>query len=240
MLLLNICICIIFFILGLNLKSFYKGFSKSEKRTLDKLYLYHIVVAVIFHFYLLNYGGDAIFYWEGPKIFTLEEIFELVKDGSSSGFIYLINYIPSKILNLSLFSGNMLFAVIGYWGFIYLFKISKDLLVNIEGMNNIRLFGVRIFPLIFFLPNLHFWSSGIGKDSILFFCIALFIYSIFRSKKRWFGIITSLIISLFIRPHISLFLLGSFGFGYILDGSLKIYQKMLILSIIVIGFISIF
>ena len=36
--------------------------------------------------------------------------------------------------------------------------------------------GYYLFPLLFYMPNLHFWSCGVGKDTLLFFCIGLFSY----------------------------------------------------------------
>jgi hypothetical protein len=188
----------------------------------------------------LNYGGDAFYYWEESRIITFSEIIDEIGNGSASGFIYLVNYIPSKTLGLSFFVGNIFYALIGFLGFIYLYRIVKQLFPDGDILKNYKFLGLSIFPWILFLPNLHFWSSGVGKDSILFLCISLFIYSIMNLKKRMLGILISVLITLMIRPHITLFLLVSFGIGFILDGKLRMYQKLLILSLFVAGFLSIF
>ena len=154
--------------------------------------------------------------------------------------MYIINYIPSNIFDLSFFTGNMIYSLMGYLGFIYLYRILKPILVDRKTLSKLKLFGVPIFPWIWFLPNLHFWSSGVGKDSLLFFSIALFVYSLQKLRARWIALVLSMIISLSIRPHITLFLLLSFGIAYIFDGRLKAYQKMFIFLMFLIGFISIF
>ncbi len=240
MLLLNVCICSIIFLVGYNLKRAFPGFSKADIRFLDKLFFHHFIIAIVFYFYVSIYGGDATFYWDAPKTISFEEIINLIKQGSASGVIYLINYIPSKVLNLSFFTGNMSYALLGYLGFIYFYRISKNIFKEKSSISGGKIFGIPIFPWIWFLPNLHFWSSGIGKDSILFFSIAVFMYSLQNIKRNWLGLFISLILSLSIRPHITLFLLVAFGIGYFLDGNLKGYQKVIIFLFFIAGFTSIF
>ena len=74
----------------------------------------------------------------------------------------------------------------------------------------------------------------------MFFCIALFVYSIINIKRRFLGLGIALAISLVIRPHITLFLLSGFGLGYLVDGKLPGYQKALMVIIIIAGFASMF
>lgn len=240
MILLDICITAIVFLIGFNLKNLFSGISTSEKWILDRLFFFHFIIAIAFHFYINNFGGDAIHYWETPKTLSFNTIMELVKGGSASGVIYLINYIPSNVLQLSLFTGNMMYGCLGYLGFIYILKTLKDIFGDFSTLSQIKLFNIPLFPWIWFLPNFHFWSSGIGKDTILFFCIALFVYCLQNLKKRWFLWIISMFLALIIRPHILLFLIISFGIGYVFDGRLKNYQKAMIGLIFILGFVLIF
>lgn len=240
MVLLDICICIIVYLIGYNLKFIFKDFTKIDRKFLTQLFFYHILVAVAFHFYISINGGDALYYWNFPKTATLQDIFDVIDQGSASGIIYLINYVPSKILGLSFFTGNMMYSLLGFTGFIYFYRIINLVVVDVSALSRVRLLGIPIYPWIWFLPNLHFWSSGIGKDSILFFCIALFAYSLINIKKSIFGIVVSLLLSLVIRPHITLFLLVSFGIAYVVDGQLKMYKKIIICLFFAIGFVSMF
>ncbi|MFK5981648.1 MAG: hypothetical protein QM499_01950 [Flavobacteriaceae bacterium] len=238
--LLDISVCIIIFLIGFNLKNFFKGFSIYDNKILTQLFFYHFGIAILFHFYVNNFGGDALGYWLEPKSNSFQNIINIVSNGGASGALYLLNYFPSKILNLSFFTGNMFYALFGYLGIVYFYSLSKSLIPSIKNITSYKVLGIPIFPWIWFLPNLHFWSSGIGKDTILFFCISLFIYSFQRKSKKIIGIFISLLLSLLIRPHITLFLIIAFGVGYAFDSKLKGYQKIAIILIFLIGFVSIF
>jgi len=240
MILIDIAIVIILFLIGFNVKNLFKGFDAYDKKILNKLFFWHFFIAIMFHFYIENFGGDAVYYWSSTKTDSLDEILSYVQKGSAAAILQLINYIPSKLLSLSFFAGNMLYALLGYIGFVYLYGIIKSLLPERAAFSEIKLFKIPLFPWLLFLPNLHFWSSGIGKDTIMFFCIALFVYSLINVKRRIFGLGIAVAISLLIRPHITLFLLSGFGIGYLIDGKLQGYQKVMIFIVIGIGFASMF
>ncbi len=240
MTLLDISICTIIFLIGYNLKNIFSSFTKSDRRFLNKLFFFHFMVAIAFNFVVVTGGGDSVVYWNFPKYNDLDAVIGVIEKGSASGVIFLLNYFPSKVLDLSFFTGNILYALLGYMGFIYLYKITRTVCPDVSRFSGFKIFGIPIFPWVFFLPNLHFWSSGIGKDTILFFCIALFAYSLLKFKKRIPGLVVSVILSLVIRPHITLFLIISFGIGYILDGYLKTYQKAIIFLFFIVFFGLIF
>ncbi|NND64070.1 MAG: hypothetical protein HKN48_12840 [Flavobacteriaceae bacterium] len=238
--LLDVCIIIIVFIIGYNLKHAGFSFDRRDKKFLNRLFFYHFVVAVVFSFMVAQGGGDAIVYWDFPKNNDLNAVMNVIERGSASGTIYLLNYFFSNVLDLSFLTGNIIYALVGYLGFIYFYKITKSLFPDFSVFENFKLFGVPLFPWIWFLPNLHFWSSGIGKDTLLFLCIALFTYSLLNLKKRFIGLLIAVVLSLTIRPHITMFLIIAFGLAYTMDGRLKGYQKLFIGAIFIASFASIF
>lgn len=236
MTLLDIALCSIIFLIAFNLKNAFSSFSKYDKRFLNKLCFFHFTVAIAFNFLVASGGGDAIVYWNFPKFNELSDVWAVIDRGSASGVIYLFNYFPSHVLELSFLTGNMIYALLGYLGFIFLYHITRTAFPDVSYFKHFKIFGIPVFPWIWFLPNLHFWSSGIGKDTLLFFSIALFVYSLLKIRKRLFGLILSVVIALTIRPHIILFLVLSFGIGYTVDGRLKSYQK----GIIFVVFLGVF
>lgn len=240
MMILNIMVCIVVILIGFNLKNAFKGFDERDKRILNRLFFFHMAIAVVFHLYIAAFGGDAQHYWGQPKVMPFSEILEMALGGSPSGTMFLLNYFPSKVLDLSFFTGNMIYAQLGFLGFLLLYRISKSYLQNFESLADIKIFGIAVFPWIWFLPNMHFWSGGIGKDTILFFCIAGFVYALQNLKVRILWMVVALIIATAVRPHITLFLIASFGLGYVFDGSLKGYQKVFIIVVFVVGLASIF
>ncbi len=240
MIVLNICICIITLIVGYNLKNYFTGFSKFDKKILVWLFFFHLIVGLGFHLYLTANGGDPILYWESPKTLSINQVLDVIKSGSATGIMYLINYLPSNVFDLSFFTGNLIYSQLGYLGFIYLYKIFQSLFGGVEGLYGIKILNIQIFPYILFLPNMHFWCSGIAKDTLVFFAIVLFIYSFLKLRKRKWGILLSLLILMAIRPHIMLYLLLGFGLGYFLDVKMKGYQRIVIILVFITGFISIF
>lgn len=240
MIVLNAAIICILILVGYNLKNLFPDFTRSEKRFLNYLFFYHLVISIAFHLFISVNGGDASFFWAYPKEESLDAIIDLFLNRSATGVIVLLNYIPSSLMQLSFLTGNLFYSTLGFLGFIYYYRISKSIFKDTTIFKKFKPFGLNLLTAVWFFPNLHFWSSGIGKDTILFLCIAIFVYSLLDIKKRWIGLGISLVFSLLIRPHIVLFLLISFGLGYVLDGRLKVYQKLLILLVFVASFVSIF
>ncbi|HPF12215.1 MAG TPA: hypothetical protein PKW08_10460 [Flavobacteriaceae bacterium] len=223
--LLDIFIITTIFIAGFEIKFFFrKLLDANDRKVLNLLWLYHVVISLTFIAYVSQSGGDALGYWFNVKHFEAYDLNYYYSLGIGTTFMYVINYFPSKILELSFMTGSFLYAFLGYVGILLFYIIFKQ-----KAASQVRLFGVKLFPYLFFLPNLHFWSSGIGKDSILFFCIAVFFYGMLRPRKHLVSMVLVLLLSYFIRPHITFFLLISFGLGFVLDGKLRSYQKILLL-----------
>ena len=114
----------------------------------------------------------------------------------------------------------------------YLYRLFIEIFDGSDNAMSIKFKKVALFPIILFLPNLHFWTSGIGKDAILFSCIVIFFYALFEFKKRLWLLVIVMLFSIAIRPHITLVLLFALGLGYIIDGNLKFYQKLFIFLLI--------
>jgi hypothetical protein len=74
---------------------------------------------------------------------------------------------------------------------------------------------------------LHFWSCAVGKDTLLFICIALFSYGLLIPTKRIQFIIIGLVLSYFVRPHITLFMLLGFGLAYFSGKRLSLFQRVI-------------
>jgi hypothetical protein len=77
---------------------------------------------------------------------------------------------------------------------------------NIFGQKNIY-FNFTLLELLFLLPNCHFWSSSLGKGSVMIFGIALMMFALSNFKKRYLLFVFSLLLVLAIRPHIVFILL---------------------------------
>lgn len=241
MIVIDILFCILILLFGPKFKNNFKIFNKDDKKLLNKLFYYHLVFSAIFYFYISNFGGDAYYYWSMARENSFSELWSMFMiTGRPNEVMFLINYIPANIFELSFFTGNIFFGLFGYFAFVYFLAILKTLMPYYKYLNSIKILNFRIFPLILFFPNLHFWSAGVGKDTLLFFCIALFAYSLLSYKKRMFGILIALIISFLVRPHITLFLITGFGLGIIFGEKIKGYQRTFLTVFFGFAFVFIF
>lgn len=233
--LLDISIVVLLIVLGFNVPNFFASADNNDRKTLKYLWLFHLVIATLFFFYVSANGGDAISYWETVKLETHMTFMDYFSLGFGTYFMFVLNYFPSKVMELSFFTGSMIYAFIGFLGFIYFYLLFKR-----QIKFNSRLFGISLFPAIFFLPNLHFWTAGVGKDAILFFCIAMFFYGIQDVRKNLLKLMLSLLLAYFLRPHIAAFLIMAYAMGVLLDGNMKVYIKGFFLALIVVAFVLFF
>jgi len=216
----------IIIMLGLGFISlFSKDLSAHDELMLKRLFFFHLLMGTYYCFFIL---GDAVGYWRVPKTYTFDTFKEGLFNGEGTMFMYAFNFLFSNLLNMSYLSNTLLYSLFGFMGltFFYIVAIKN---VPYNSMIN----GYILFPLIFFLPNLHFWSSGVGKDTTLFLCIGMFVYALMRPFQRIPLIAISMFLSMAIRPHITLFLLVGIGLAYILGGKVSPFQRFLFSAVMI-------
>jgi hypothetical protein len=220
-----IVLAIIFLLGYVFIQSFATKLSEDNLSTLKRLFVFHIIFGTYFCFFV---QGDAIGYWRQAKFMTYSDFVYSLTQNQGTYFIYALNYYPSNVLDLSYFTGTMLYSIIGFIGLTYFYVIAVELVPN-----NPEFRGYYLFPLLFFLPNLHFWSCAVGKDTLLFFCIAIFTYGLMHPLKRLPMIIFGLILAYYIRPHITLFMLLGFGIAYFSGKHIPVVQRVLFFGIMI-------
>lgn len=222
----DIFILVLILALGyLFIQSFTNKISEVNMITLKKLFFFHILFGTYFCFFV---QGDAIGYWKQAKFMTYTDFIYSLTQDQGTHFIYALNYYPSNILDLSYFTGTMMYSLIGFIGLTYFYVIAVKLIPN-----NPEFKGYYLFPLLFFLPNLHFWSCAVGKDTLLFFCIAIFTYGLMQPVKRMPMLFIGLFLAYFIRPHMTLFILLGFGLAYFSGNNISVLQRVLFIGIMI-------
>ncbi|WP_438969197.1 hypothetical protein [Nonlabens sp.] len=215
--------------------SFSKGLSAWHKKNLQRLWLFHLLFGCIYWLYIVyGPGGDSLGYYKVSESLSLQEATSLfLTNGSGTFGMYLLNVLPSKLMGF--FGLTMIYTLIGYIGLGCFYRVFIN---NVT--HNSTLGAYQLFPLVFFLPNLHFWSAGLSKDTLLFFCIGVFVYSMQQPSRHLFKIALVLVLSYLVRPHITMFLIISFGTGFVLDGNLKLFQKIIFGTMFLIAFALLF
>lgn len=210
---------------------FKKDLTPKNFQALQYLFFFHMLLGVYYCFFI---QGDAIGYWRVPKQYSFDSFFEGLFNGEGTMFMYAFNYIFSNLLNMSYLSNTLTYSLFGFMGMTLFYMIAVKTIPYTKIIN-----GYALFPLIFFLPNLHFWSAGVGKDTTLFLCIALFAYGVMKPLKRIPLIVIGMAIAMAIRPHIVLFLFVGFGIAYILGGKVSGFQRILFSIALIVGGIAI-
>jgi hypothetical protein len=214
------------FVLGyLFINSFKNKISPNNLSTLKKLAIFHVLFGTYYCFFGF---GDSIGYWNQAKFMSYEDFLYSIKEDQGTYFMYALNYYPSNVLDMSYFTGTMLYSLIGFIGLTFFYIIAVELI-----QNNPKFKEFYLFPLLFFLPNLHFWSCAVGKDSLLFFCIAIFSYGLMQPFKRVPMLVIGLFLSYLIRPHITLFLLISFGMAYSHGKNISLFRRIVFFGVLI-------
>lgn len=195
---------------------------------LNKLALFHFVLGIAYFFTTNNGGGDAWGYWMAGKNMNYVQFVRDVSGGEGTEFMRAFNYIPANLLGMSFLSNTMFYSMLGSFGITYFFLVAARSVPY-----NVIIKGYVLFPLIFFLPNLHFWSAGVGKDTTLFLCIGMFTYGLMKPFQRIPLLIIPMILSMAIRPHITLFLMVGFGLAYVMGGKVSPFQRFLFSAIMI-------
>lgn len=201
------------------------------------LLLYHYHVLIGFYYGWFAWGTDTHFYWNlGDKFrhFHFENWFDAY--GTHNYFVFFINYPFSKVMGLDFWTGTFIYASISSWAFVLLYLAGKDLLKN----RKIQLAGISIWPTLLLLPSLHFWSSGIGKDSLVFLFMAIYFYGIRDLRKYLYLVGFSVICLYHVRPHMAFIVLLSASFMLIIDSKLHFSYKLIFFGIAAVGFALIY
>jgi hypothetical protein len=163
------------------------------------LFFYHLFFGVSYYIYALFNPSDSHKYYSWPQDINKSWLDFF---GTETTFINFFSYPFINGLGFSYEMMMLLFAWIGFMGFVLAYLFFKE---NIS-LKVIVFKRVDLLTLILFLPNMHFWTSSLGKGAPIFFGIMLFAYAITKFKERVYLLIICSILVFFIRPHIFLLL----------------------------------
>lgn len=119
----------------------------------------------------------------------------------------------------------VVFTFLSYVGFAFLYKAFERFFMDKK----------LLLLVVFFVPSVLFWSTGVSKESILFFGLGLFFFAYFNlihgfnSVKYIFVLVLSILIMLSIKPYIFLLLFPALFFYFIIE---KYQWKRVMLSYI--------
>mgnify|MGYP001229191830 CR=1 FL=1 len=220
-------------------------FSISKKNKINlflsfSLYYYHLFFSFLYLEYTFRNQADIFDYWYTSE-FYLQKLFYnmfVIPDNITNSLLHIVGsdtilFVIAlfRFFNFDFLSTNIIFNFIGFLGIINYFLIFRKL----SSLNN--KFILFLSVIILFFPSLHFWSSSIGKDSLIFYAISLILLN-FISHNGIKSYILGFLIIILIRPYIGVFILTSYIFYFLIN--LNFNNLRNIISLIVISLITFF
>ncbi|GGF46888.1 hypothetical protein [Echinicola rosea] len=189
-------------------------------RTMTNLYWYHMLFALIYYTYAIFRNSDSHAYYHDAS--TAASWWKLFSHGT-----HFIEWIAVPFVQYLHFSYEMmmvLFAWTGYIGFVYFYLFFREnlrLTIKFRGYNAVNL--------LMFLPNMHFWTSSLGKGSLIFCGIGLLVFGLSLPAKRKVYIALGGLLTYFVRPHIFFAIMIGMGMSFMLGREkMPMYQKVLV------------
>jgi hypothetical protein len=175
---------------------------------LKSLFFFHGLLFLAYYGYVMFNPSDSQYYYikvsteiHGP---SWSDYY-----GTSTSFIEFLGYPLVQYFNFSYEASMAFFSFLGFLGFVYFYLFFRE---NIRFKHT--LFGVDLIKIIFFLPNLHFWSASFGKGSVIFLGLGLFFFGLGNLRSRWVAIFIGGLIVYHVRPHVMLVLMASSVIGF--------------------------
>lgn len=218
-----ILIAVLFFITQPVLNRFKSKLPWFNLPMMQKLFWYHMLFACIYYVFALYAPSDSVAYFQRPQV-NYENWFSAYKTGTP--FIDFLAYPFINFLGFSYEMMMVLFAWMGYWGFVYFYIFFKE---NIRFKHVFQ--GVDLITLFIFLPNMHYWTSSLGKGSTIFMGLAMAMYGLSKLNRRKLALIMGLLVVYHVRPHVFLFMALGIVIG-LFTGRQKVpfYQKFLVFA----------
>lgn len=203
--------------------AYYYSFKLSS---LSRFFLKLFVIISIIHFvvtfiYIPN-GIDSRKYFRLAFAMSVSSTEPPI--GQGKVFICYLTYFLIRFLGLSYTGCHFFFSILGLTGYYLIINTIVFLIKKYKLYSNKNIFYLLL------LPGLHWWTVALGKDSLIFFSIALFFSGIVQ-RRIPFIIIGGTIIG-FIRSPVLIIFLVSLTLGYIFfNKKVTLRQKTLILLV---------
>jgi hypothetical protein len=220
-------VIVIFLILLINaylVKLFVSNFPARSESYLWLLFSVHFLLTIAYMLYSASSRSDSVSYYN--KAYYAEDAMVFFTSGTK--FIGFLAYPFVQILGLSYYAVMLVFSFFGYLAIVAFYLTAVENIQLPPTWNNLS-----PLELVFLLPNVHFWTSSLGKGSAITFGIGLFAFGLSRINRRFLVTVIGAFLIYMIRPHILLAIVIASMLGLLLtNGGLKGYIKW---SLIVIA-----
>jgi hypothetical protein len=173
------------------------------------LYTWHTGWAIFYGSYVLANGGDAFSYFERAR-------FDFVELSLGTQFIIWLTSFPAG-LGLGYWPITFVYNTAGATGLVFFYAALRE---SSSGASHSRMAKILVL-ICTLLPSLSFWTSGIGKDSIAFLSVGMFVWAATAFGGRQLVATIAVLIMLPVRPHIAVLMVMSVGVGTLFVADLR-------------------
>ena len=210
-----------------------KNKSKLPVNIISLSFLYHLIFCLSYWLMSIEGIADAKTYYN-YVVYRMPESW-LDYFGIGTSFIRFFLFPLVKYFHLSYFSCFLIFNFIGYLGLLFFYiALRKKIFHHLK----LR----KLLNLVLFIPGLNYWTSAIGKDSIITLGLGLLLYGLglnTKSLKKNVLIFLALITVFVVRPHIALFIvLGLFFAFFFSKLKINFLKKILVLALVIFTLFS--
>ena len=221
---------LVIFLLGISQVIFSiqaKRHSFFSKKMMNQLFFYHLIFNCIYYTYALFSRSDSKNYFARPHNSNLPwgDFF-----GTGTTFIDFVSWPFINILHFNYEMMMVLFSWFGFIGFLYAYLFFRESIPL-----RIKIFNLDFLALVLFFPNMHFWTSSLGKGAAIFMGLMFFAYAINNPKERWLLLIIGSVVIFFVRPHIFLFVAIGTVLGFLTGREKVAFWKKLIIYLGMVG-----
>lgn len=196
-------------------------------KNIPKYYLllfgYHLVFVYFAYIIRVERGiADSMLYWVQNSYTQGKSWFDFLHYGTD--FILFINY-PFVKLGMPYWGGFLLYGTIGFMGIIQWIRWTKVIVDD-----TFICYNIQWLPLVFFLPNLHYWTASLGKESLIFFGIASIFFALATKQFKTFSFVIGSLLVFIIRPHVAMLLLMAIVIVALFQVNYATKKKVLLFS----------
>lgn len=137
---------------------------------------------------------------------------EIGRDFVGTGFIRVLTGAIYTVTGPSIFIAYAVFSMLGFWGLYFFYRAFRVAVPDGDAR--------RYSLLVFFLPSMLFWPSGLGKEAWMTLGIGLVAYGaalLFSGHRRWVvPLALGLLATGVVRPHITAALMAGIAAAYLM------------------------
>lgn len=215
--------------LVISLFAYLIAFPNEQSRRFDiygALLALHLIAAIFYWLQSFESAMDAFTYFRDPYAMVNHSPWE-----SGTHFIVHVVQLVRDTLGGSFLDHFLFFQCFGMIGVALIIRSIVEIADSLQMRVPVHVY------FILFLPGLHFWTAGIGKDGPMVMAIALAAWCSLRIEKRLVWMALALFIMLSVRPHITPFVMAGVVGGLLLSKRAPFHWRVMLAPVAAAGLI---